>query len=143
MDKRGRSEVPRRSSAEAQSSKGDESDDSAGSRGSGKRGKHGARGLAGDTPAFMQLSGEQAAHGRRSRSGSRSGSNSRSPSPAGGVKQGTAALSMHDVQIMAEEHLERLVHGDSGAGEARAEDLTPYGNRCYWCLSFEPDHPKI
>ena len=46
------------------SSKGDESDDSAGSRGSGKRGKHGARGLAGDTPAFMQLSKEQQAEGR-------------------------------------------------------------------------------
>lgn len=127
MERRGRSEVPRRSIAEASSSKGDESDDSAGSRGSGKRGKHGARGLVGDTPAFMQLSGEQAAHGRSSRSGSRSGSKSRSPSPAGGVKQGTAALSKHDVQAMAEEHLERLVHGDSGQGEAPADGETRRG----------------
>ena len=45
----------------------DDDDASDGSSGS-RRGRHGSRGQAGLIPSFMQLSGEQDAHGRRSRS---------------------------------------------------------------------------
>ena len=135
MEKRGRSEDRKRSSAEAQSSKGGDPDGSADSRESKKRGAHGSYSGAPDIPSFMQLSGEQAEQGRRSRSGSRSGSSSRSASPAGGVQAGSVALSAADVTAMAAAHLEGLLHSDPGAGEARVEDLAPYGGRCYWCLN--------
>ena len=79
----------------------------------------------------MQLSGQAAASGRRSRS------RSRSSSPASGVEdaQGVSGkgMSTEDVYDLAS----RLVRGEGGttlSAVSVQEDLEPYGGRCYWCL---------
>ena len=111
---------------------GDGSDVSEQSGGSGGRGRGGKRGAPGELPSFLQLGEEAAASGRSSRSressASRSSSRSRSPSvtPAAPIPQG--ATSRQDIFDMV-----ATVARNYGE-EPEAEDLEPYGYRCYHCL---------
>ena len=95
-----------------------------------KRGEHGGYSGLLEIPAFLQLSGDAVASGRRSRSGSRS----RSASPASGVDsvspvRGSREMSVADVFVLAS----NLAREKSPSREAQ-EDLEAYGGRCYWCL---------
>ena len=129
-------------------SRGNTSDSSASSdedSGRRKRGGHGARGAV-DVPAFMQLSGEASESGRRSRSGSRDGS--RGPSPVRGVEQAAPAAGPSAVaaagpqqQVGVQAIYDMVADIAHSAPAQPAASLEVYGHRCFWCLTFDPDHP--